>query len=301
MAEKSKVIESLMPFWKKGIPVYTVQIEFLLFLSSIIIRKKIIMKNFDILFKCCVFLVLMHFSNNCLYASTDTISRRHKVTLREAHVGDLDVDTRLLDNYGLLPENIREFYYTSWDDHDYFNNDLAGIPKGFTAKDRDAVRSVWHENWNNPENDGVLGESGQTNFVDFSTKGRSQFIKQLEEFVNGIEQTEPEELEKTKGTEETETLQTEVAEQKPTDEIDLSDDATEPQEEIAATPAETAGGNGGGGNAGAEDLEKVMNNGMQFLSGLFKMATGKEMGMENQKIEVNKETGEVTMKFKLPV
>ncbi len=140
MAEKSKVIESLMPFWKKGIPVYTVQIEFLLFLSSIIIRKKIIMKNFDILFKCCVFLVLMHFSNNCLYASTDTISRRHKVTLREAHVGDLDVDTRLLDNYGLLPENIREFYYTSWDDHDYFNNDLAGIPKGLLL--RTAMLSV---------------------------------------------------------------------------------------------------------------------------------------------------------------
>ena len=305
------------------------------------------MKNFAILFKCCVFLVFMHFSNNCLYASTDTIPRRHKVTLREAHVGDLDVDTRLLDSYGLLPENIREFYfdarsvfaenpdadfthskiieaarkhnlplmggpmlgnlgeeevtlwvrastkkplvvrvaksdgsnkksyrrnfiepgveqrivldglssdteykyavyakkcrvaegkfstapashkkgifriafgscfhkiglhnpnlihqilkrepqammllgdiaaddrdnrinmhrsdyllrdvsrswqqlaanvplYTSWDDHDYFNNDLGGIPEGFTAKDRDAVRSVWHENWNNPENE----------------------------------------------------------------------------------------------------------------------------------------------------
>ncbi len=305
------------------------------------------MKNFAILFKCCVFLVFMHFSNNCLYASTDTIPRRHKVTLREAHVGDLDVDTRLLDSYGLLPENIREFYfdarsvfvenpdadfthpkiveaaqkhnlplmggpllgnlgeeevtlwvrastkkplvvrvaksdgsnkksyrrnfiepgveqrivldglssdteykyavyakkcrvaegkfstapashkkgifriafgscfhkiglhnpnlinqilkrepqammllgdiaaddrdnrinmhrsdyllrdvsrswqqlaanvplYTSWDDHDYFNNDLGGIPEGFTAKDRDAVRSVWHDNWNNPENE----------------------------------------------------------------------------------------------------------------------------------------------------
>ena len=27
----------------------------------------------------------------------------------------------------------------------------------------------------------------------------------------------------------------------------------------------------------------------------------KEMGMENQKIEINKETGEVTMKFKLPM
>jgi len=31
------------------------------------------------------------------------------------------------------------------------------------------------------------------------------------------------------------------------------------------------------------------------------MATGKEMGMENQKIEVNRETGEVIMKFKLPM
>ena len=44
-----------------------------------------------------------------------------------------------------------------------------------------------------------------------------------------------------------------------------------------------------------------MNNGMQFLAGLFKMSTGKDIGIENQKIEVNKETGEVTLKFKLPV
>lgn len=43
--------------------------------------------------------------------------------------------------------------YTSWDDHDYFNNDLGGIPEGFTAADREAVRKVWHENWNNPENE----------------------------------------------------------------------------------------------------------------------------------------------------
>ena len=44
-----------------------------------------------------------------------------------------------------------------------------------------------------------------------------------------------------------------------------------------------------------------MNSGMQFLSGLFKMSTGKDVGFENQKIEVNKETGEVVMRFKLPV
>jgi SNF2 family DNA or RNA helicase len=149
--------------------------------------------------------------------------------------------------------------------------------------------------------DGVLGESGQTNFVDFSTKGRSQFIQQLEEFVNEIEQTEQEDLEKSEVPGKTETLQEKAAQQKPANEIDLSEDTTEPQEEPATAPAESTGGNGQGGNASAEDLEQVMNNGMQFLSGLFKMTTGKEMGMEGQKIEVNKETGEVTMKFKLPL
>ena len=44
--------------------------------------------------------------------------------------------------------------YATWDDHDYFNDDLSGIPKGFTEKNREAVRAVWHQNWNNPENMG---------------------------------------------------------------------------------------------------------------------------------------------------
>ncbi len=50
-----------------------------------------------------------------------------------------------------------------------------------------------------------------------------------------------------------------------------------------------------------QELEQVMNSGMQFLSALFKMSTGKEMGIEDQKISIDKETGEVTMKFKLPI
>ena len=49
------------------------------------------------------------------------------------------------------------------------------------------------------------------------------------------------------------------------------------------------------------EMEQVMTSGMQFLAGLFKMSTGKEMGLENRKIKINKETGEVTMTFKLPV
>ncbi|MCL3782143.1 alkaline phosphatase family protein [Prolixibacteraceae bacterium JC049] len=41
--------------------------------------------------------------------------------------------------------------YTSWDDHDYFNNDLSGIPSRFTKADVQALREIWQNNWNNPE------------------------------------------------------------------------------------------------------------------------------------------------------
>jgi hypothetical protein len=43
-----------------------------------------------------------------------------------------------------------------------------------------------------------------------------------------------------------------------------------------------------------------MTSGMQFLAGLFKMTTGKDLRLENQQFKINKETGEVTMTFKLP-
>jgi SNF2 family DNA or RNA helicase len=53
-------------------------------------------------------------------------------------------------------------------------------------------------------------------------------------------------------------------------------------------------------------MEEVLNQGMQFINGLMSMATGKplmpdaESGKENKSISVDKETGEVIMKFKLP-
>ena len=52
---------------------------------------------------------------------------------------------------------------------------------------------------------------------------------------------------------------------------------------------------------GSRIVEQVMNSGMQFLAGLFKMSTGKDLGLENQTVEVNQETGEIVMRFKLPV
>jgi alkaline phosphatase D len=48
--------------------------------------------------------------------------------------------------------------YVGWDDHDYFDNDKSGIPSGFTAKDRDDIRQVFTQNWNNPAYGTASGE-----------------------------------------------------------------------------------------------------------------------------------------------
>lgn len=52
-----------------------------------------------------------------------------------------------------------------------------------------------------------------------------------------------------------------------------------------------------------EKIEMVLNSGMEFMAGLMEMATGQKMeklpGQEKM-IQINRQTGEVTMKFKLP-
>jgi alkaline phosphatase D len=40
--------------------------------------------------------------------------------------------------------------YATWDDHDYFNNDRWGIPKGYTLRDKECVCDVFKRAWNNP-------------------------------------------------------------------------------------------------------------------------------------------------------
>jgi SNF2 family DNA or RNA helicase len=141
--------------------------------------------------------------------------------------------------------------------------------------------------------DGVLGDNKSTNFVDFSTKGRSQFIQQLEAFIvrtekqdimNSLQLTD-------KPVEAFETL-------KVPEEIDFTEEVPEPTgEQLVIEPA-NIGVNQTDKNV---QLEAVMNSGMQFLAGLFKMTTGKDLGLENQKVEVDKITGEIIMRFKIPV
>lgn len=147
--------------------------------------------------------------------------------------------------------------------------------------------------------DGVLDSSSTTNFVDFSTKGRSQFIQQLEAFIAQAENQPLPVLEPIPVFEVPESGKREksIAQQGV---LDLFE---EPEETPATAEVPTISRTSAQSPEKAEktqEIEQVMNSGMQFLAGIFKMATGKDLGLNSQSIEVNQETGEVIMKFKLP-
>jgi len=40
--------------------------------------------------------------------------------------------------------------YATWDDHDYFDNDKAGVPRGYRNADRLGIRRAFSQAWNNP-------------------------------------------------------------------------------------------------------------------------------------------------------
>ena len=142
--------------------------------------------------------------------------------------------------------------------------------------------------------EGVLDSGSRTNFVDFTTKGRSQFIRQLEAFIT---ETENAEILETSLNFAEEVANTEKIGE--TDTIDILQELEELPPTIEPSVPETAEAEKHQDEK-ANEIEQVMNNGMQFLAGLFKMSTGKDLGLENQTIEIDKSTGEVVMRFKLP-
>lgn len=144
--------------------------------------------------------------------------------------------------------------------------------------------------------EGVLNDTVSTDAVDFSEKGRSQFLSDLEEMVAGFDApNEPHEQAEPVEEEDSDLLAAELlSDNEPAfinDTVKESSgaktDNTQPLE-ASENPVQT------------EQLEGVLQKGMGFLSGLYQMATGREMGAEEQQINIDKDTGEVTMKFKLP-
>ncbi|HKK61218.1 MAG TPA: hypothetical protein VJ951_01580, partial [Bacteroidales bacterium] len=58
--------------------------------------------------KCILFFLIISATFYCYGQQSGNV--RQVVTLDQAHVGSLHIDTLLLDSYGVLPENIRQFY-----------------------------------------------------------------------------------------------------------------------------------------------------------------------------------------------
>lgn len=137
--------------------------------------------------------------------------------------------------------------------------------------------------------DGVLNKGSFTDFVDFSEKGRSQFLNQITEMVESLDSDNRQDE-----------VPDEAVQQDEHADVLSNTEPDESSDEITGTGSEMPVGTSDN-QAKAKQMEQVMNNGMQFLSGMFEMATGQKLDMESQKMEVNPETGEVTMKFKMPV
>ena len=162
--------------------------------------------------------------------------------------------------------------------------------------------------------DGVLNDDSETDTVDFSSKGRSQFLKQLESMLHEMTEAQPgpaspveveeeflEEIAAMAGEADAPAQTTAESPANGAEEPQVEKPQAEKpqvekqqaQKEQAATP-ETAAAEQ------AQQVEQVMNQGLGFLAGLFKMATGQDLGMEGKAVEIDRETGEVVMRFKLP-
>jgi SNF2 family DNA or RNA helicase len=142
--------------------------------------------------------------------------------------------------------------------------------------------------------EGVLNSGSLTDEVDFSEKGKSQFIKQLEEvlgeddFAVGIEEDGILE------NQETEDLQEMVAEM---------DSETPSKNESENQSSQTAPSVNDGTKKPEPNLaqmEEVMTKGMEFLTGIYTMGTGNDIAVNSKpKVNINKETGEISITFKV--
>lgn len=140
----------------------------------------------------------------------------------------------------------------------------------------------------------ILNANSLTDTVDFSTKGKSQFIQRLEQSISEninanpplleVKQEEPVfEEQEDESFSEVVDVQTKTEQQEKT--------ITEPYTEKFAEKNKTEK---------FAEMETVMSKGIEFLSGIYKMSTGKEMTTSGKPtVQVNKDTGEVSIKFKI--
>lgn len=158
--------------------------------------------------------------------------------------------------------------------------------------------------------EGVLDSDSDVDSVDFSAKGKAQFLKQLEEsieeFTDGAMTDgawNDTDTEKEPGSEPEEKTLADV----------IEEDAGAEPEPSASTAEPALTGNGTAGHQSdlqrkekapersgqSAEMEQVLNKGMDFFAELFRLTTGKESGLENRRVDIDEETGEVVMRFKI--
>jgi len=143
--------------------------------------------------------------------------------------------------------------------------------------------------------EGVLSSGNFTDEVDFSEKGKSQFIKQLEEVIDNDGFSTNLESEVDIENQEEETLEETIPDidvqrnMASGNEKDKVPQKPLPKEEMAPKR-----------EVNTEQMEAVMTKGMEFLTGIYNMSTGNKIDANGKpKVEVNKETGEVSITFKM--
>jgi len=145
---------------------------------------------------------------------------------------------------------------------------------------------------------GVLSANAMIDEVDFSEKGKSQFIRQLENafseqgFINdsNIDIELPENLEVSEENIEPFSYNSNDDDKKIGIDTTTAIEDHKPQVSNPAT------------KVNHQQIEQVMTKGIDFLAGIYKMSTGNDMNPEGKpNVKVNEKTGEVSIVFKLDV
>ena len=144
--------------------------------------------------------------------------------------------------------------------------------------------------------DAVLNEGSVTDEVDFSKKGRATFIDQVQKLVKPFEEVPDEESRESVMGSFAQPHDFAPAEALEDPAETIIDEPAEPAvaETVAAEQTEKPA------QSAPDELENTLNQGLQFLSGLMQMATGKPLVTDDAAVEINRETGEVVFRFKLP-
>ncbi len=142
--------------------------------------------------------------------------------------------------------------------------------------------------------EGVLSEKNDMDYVDFSSKGRAQFLQELQAAISEFDSLPDFDVTEDATTTEHESLSSIANAQKEnqngnshTDSDGLKHAAKSSNALETMEPLEKA-----------KIMEDALQQGMGFLSSLMKMATGKSLEMNDKSIQVDQETGEVVMRFK---